>query len=153
VSHDELERQAVRRHQRTLCEDLDELLGRLADAVRREHVTAAARLLDGAAAVTGELARSLPSPHGGRSHAGPRLFTDTPDEAQVQRAHRLLVELDAELDRTARGDGDAAAPVLAGCLRRVVDSLRGRDRRGSDGAVTGRAEERPAPAVRSKITV
>jgi hypothetical protein len=126
VSHDELERQAVRRRQRTLCEDLDELLGRLADAVRREHVTAAARLLDGAAAVTGELARSLPSPEGGRSRGGSRLFIDAPDEAQVQRAHRLLVELDAELDRTARDGDDAGAPVLAGCLRRVVDSLRGR---------------------------
>jgi hypothetical protein len=153
MSHDELERQAVRRHQRTLCEDLDELLGRLADAVRREHVTAVARLLDGASAVATELARSLPSPEGGRSVAGPCLFVDTPDEAQVQRAHRLLVDLDAELDRTARGGGAAGAPALAGCLRRVVDSLRRCDQGGSDGAATGRAEARPAPAIRSKVTV
>ncbi|HEY0409099.1 MAG TPA: hypothetical protein VGE42_02420, partial [Candidatus Dormibacteraeota bacterium] len=121
------ELQAVRRHQRTLCEDLDELLGRLADAVRREHATATARLLDGAAAVATELARSLTRPEGGRSVAGACLLVEAPDEAQVQRAHRLLVELDAELDRTARGGGGAGAPVLAGCLRRVVDSLRGRD--------------------------
>jgi hypothetical protein len=147
MSHDDLELQAVRRHQRTLCEDLDELLGRLADAVRREHVAAAARLLDGAGAVATELARSLRWPDSGRSVAGPCRFMEAPDEAQVQRAHRLLVELDAELDRTARGGGGAGAPALAGCLRRVVDSLRGRDQRGSDGAVTGRAGARPAPAV------
>jgi hypothetical protein len=140
--------QVVRRHQRTLCEDLDELLGRLADAVRREHATAAARLLDGAAAVATELARSLPRTEGGRGVAVPCLLVAAPDEAQVQRAHRLLVELDAELDRTAHGGG-AGAPALAGCLRRVVDSLRGHDQRGSDGGVTAR----PAPAVRSKVTV
>jgi hypothetical protein len=117
----------VRRHQRTLCEDLDELLGRLADALRRERVPAAARLLDGATAVTTALARSLP-PEGERSATVPRLVIDGP-EARVQRAHRLLAELDAELDRSSRGDGGAGAPALAGCLVRLVDSLRTCDHR------------------------
>ncbi len=113
----------MRRHQRTLCEDLDELLGRLADAVRRQHVAAAARLLEGATAVATALARSLPMERG-RSAAAPDPLIDGPGDARVQRAHRLLVELDAELDRSGRGDGGTGAAALAGGLLRVVDSLR-----------------------------
>jgi hypothetical protein len=123
VAHGELELHVVRRRLRTLCEDLDEVLGQVGDAVRRDHVRAAARLLIDAVAIVAELARRLPPGELGQNAAAVHVVVDALDELDVQRALVLLEELDAELDRTARGGGAAQAPALADSLGAGIDAL------------------------------
>lgn len=118
-----VELRIVRRRQRTLCEDLDELLGLVGDAVRRDQVLVAARLLDGAVAIATDLAGQLPHVEDGPGDTASELAPYFLDEASLHRTLGLLEELDAELDRTARGGGSAGAPALAGCLRAGIDAL------------------------------
>jgi hypothetical protein len=123
TTHAEVEPRIVRRHLRTLCEDLDQLLGQVGDAVRRHRVKVAARLLDDAVAIAAELARRLPAGVGRPADPPPQVFVDTIDEVEVQRSLALLEELDAELDRAARGGGAAGAPGLADRLGTKIDAL------------------------------
>jgi hypothetical protein len=119
----DLEQRIARRRLRTLCEDLDQVLGQVGDAVRRHHVKLAARLLDGAVAIAAELERGLPATEGGQAVAAPHLVADILDEVEVQRSLGLVQELDAELERIARGGGDDDAPGLAGRLGAEIDAL------------------------------
>jgi hypothetical protein len=113
----------ARRRLRTLCEDLDQVLGQVGDAVRRHQVKVAARLLDGAVAIAAELERGLPPGESGQAVAAPHLVAGVLDEVEVQRSLGLVQELDAELERIARGGGDDEAPGLAGRLGREIDAL------------------------------
>jgi hypothetical protein len=48
---------------------------------------------------------------------------DVLDEGEVLRTLVLVEELDAELDRTARGDGAALAPAFARAVLARIDAL------------------------------
>ena len=117
------DQQVARRHLRTLCEDLDELLGQVGEAARHHHVEAAAPLFIAAVAIAAELAWRLPGREVQQNAAAARVCVDVLDEADVLRTLGLLTELDAELDRTARGDGTARAPEMARALLARIDTL------------------------------
>jgi hypothetical protein len=123
AAHSDREQQAARRHLRTLCEDLDELLGQVGEAVRRNHVEAVDPLLINAVAIAAELARRLPCGELQQNAAEAHVAVDVLDEADVLRTVGLLEALDAELDRTARGDGAAQAPWLARAVLARIDAL------------------------------
>jgi hypothetical protein len=123
TAHSDREQQAARRHLRTLCEDLDELLGQVGEAVRRNHVEAVDPLLINAVAIAAELARRLPCGELQQNAATAHVAVDVLDEADVLRTLGLLEALDAELDRTARGDGAARAPCLARAVLARIDAL------------------------------
>jgi hypothetical protein len=123
AAHSDREQQAARRHLRTLCEDLDELLGQVGEAVRRNHVEAVDPLLINAVAIAAELARRLPCGELQQNAAEAHVAVDVLDEADVLRTVGLLEALDAELDRTARGDGAAQAPCLARAVLARIDAL------------------------------
>ncbi len=118
------DRSARRLHRRlrTLCEDLDELLGKVAEAVRQHNVTAADRLLVDAVAVAGELASRL-------SVARPaRLGAVHPTEERLHEAEvlRTLVRvrgLDDELHRAAQGGGDGDGSLQADALLAAIRTL------------------------------
>jgi hypothetical protein len=86
-------------------------------------VKVAARLLDAAVAIAAELARGLPPAEGGQTAGTPHLVVDTLDEVEVQRSLGLVQELDAELERTARGGSAPEAPGMAGRLGTEIDAL------------------------------
>jgi hypothetical protein len=124
TAHADQEMRIVRRHLRTLCEDLDEVLGQVGDAVRRHHVEVAARLLDDAVAIAAELARRLPPGEGGEQEVPPlHVVVHALGEVEVQRSLGLLEKLDAELDRSARGGAAAEASGLADRLGTEIDAL------------------------------
>jgi hypothetical protein len=123
TAHSDREQQAARRHLRTLCEDLDELLGQVGEAVRRNHVEAVDPLLINAVAIAAELARRLPCRELRHNAASAHVAVDVLAEADVMRTLGLLEALDAELDRTARGDGAAQAPWLARAVLARIDAL------------------------------
>jgi hypothetical protein len=125
TAHRHRETQAVQRHLRTLCEDLDELLGQVGEAVRRNHVEAVDPLLINAVAIAAELARRLPCGELQKNAAAAHVAVDVLDETDVLRTLGLLQELDAELDRTARGDKAARAPALARDVLARIDALAG----------------------------
>jgi hypothetical protein len=119
----DVEQQTARRHLRTLCEDLDQVLGQVGDAVRRDHAQAAARLLTRAVAIAAELARRLPRSPGESNSTSGRPVIDSLDEVKVQRSLALVQALDAELDRAARGGTTPEAPELAGRLGTQINAL------------------------------
>jgi hypothetical protein len=124
TAHRYREQQAVQRHLRTLCEDLDELLGQLGEAARHHHVETVDPLLITAVALATELARRLPCGQLRRNAPTAQVAVDVLDEVDVQRTLVLLAELDAELDRTARGDkAGRGAPALARAVLARVDAL------------------------------
>jgi hypothetical protein len=124
TSHRYREQKAVQRHLRTLCEDLDELLGQLGESARHHHVETVDPLLINAVAIATELARRLPCGRLRRNAPTAHVAVDVLDEVDVQRTLVLLEELDAELDRTARGDkGDRGAPALARAVLARIDAL------------------------------
>ena len=138
MAHADQERRELHRRLRTLCEDLDELLGQVGDAVRRDRAPEAARLLGHAMVIATELAERL----------APRTFWWRPstlhvvasvlDEVDFQRTIVLLEELDAELDDMARGRGARRAAALAGGLVSEITDLAG-------AAASGRARPRTGP--------
>jgi hypothetical protein len=118
----ELRRAAVLRHLRAVCEDADELLGRVTEATRAGDATAALEPLgeahDLAATVLRTLRRPVPPPS-----AGERL--DALDEDRVLTALGILEELDSQLRDVGlgyRGAGWRAAR-LAERLAGAVDQL------------------------------
>ena len=102
---------------------MDELLGQLAAAARHHHGEAADPLLIDAIAIAAELARRLPCGELQENAAATHVAVDALDEADVLRTLVLLEELDAQLDRTARGDGAALAPALARAVLARIDAL------------------------------
>ena len=112
TAHRDREQQAARRQLRTRCDDLDELLGQVGEAVRRNHAEAVDPVLINAVAIRAELVRRLPCGELQQNAAAAHVAVDVL-EADVLRTLGLLEALDAELDRTARGDGAAQAPELA----------------------------------------
>jgi hypothetical protein len=112
----------LHRRLRTLCEDLDELLGRVAEAVRLNRVTAAAALLVDAVTIAGELASRLSVAR--RAKVGVVHPTaEGLDEAEVLRALVLIRGLDDEVHRTAQGGGDGDASLRAGALLTAIRTL------------------------------
>jgi hypothetical protein len=140
TAHRSREQQAVRRHLRTLCEDLDELLGRLGDAARQHHVEAADSLLVNAVAIAAELARRLPCEELRQNPPTAHIAAEVLDEVDVLRTLALLEELDGDLDRTARGERAARAPALARTVLARIDAL-------ARAAASGRTRSRQRPTV------
>jgi hypothetical protein len=123
TAHSDREQQAARRHLRTLCEDLDEVLGQVGQAVRRNQVEAVDPLLINALAIAAEVVRRLPCGEPEQNAAAAHVGVDILDEADVLRTLGPLEALDAELDRTARGDSAAQAPWLARAVLARIDAL------------------------------
>jgi hypothetical protein len=150
TAHRSREQQAVRRHLRTLCEDLDELLGRLGDAARQHHVEAADPLLVTAVAIAAELARRLPCEELRQNAPTAHIAVEVLDEVDVLRTLVLLEELDGDLDRTASGDRAARAPALARTVLARIDALA---RAAASGRTRsrqrGRVSIRPGDSTRS----
>ena len=132
------ERRALRRRLRTLCEDLDELLGQVGDAVRRERAEEAAPLLGHAAVIASELADGLPTGASGHPRSRRHVAESVLDEADVQRTLGLVEELDAELDHGARECRADRAAALAGSLVTEIEDL-------TRAAASGRARPRTGP--------
>ena len=112
----------LHRRLRTLCEDLDELLGRVAEAIRHHRATAAASLLVDAVGIAGELASHL----SGARLAGVEAVRPTADgvhEADVLRTLVRVRLLDGELQRAAQGEGDGGASLRAGALLASIRTL------------------------------
>lgn len=135
MAHADQERRALRRRLRTLCEDLDELLGQVGDAVRRDRAPEAGRLLGDAVVIAGELAERLSPRASGPRPSTPHVVGGVVDETDVQRTLVLLKELDAELDHTAPGRGALRAAALADGLASEIADLAG-------AAASGRARPR-----------
>jgi len=114
----------LHRRLRTLCEDLDERLGTVAEAVRQQRITAAAGLLGDAVTIAGELASYLsaarPAPADAMHPA-----TERHHEADVLRALVRVRGLDDELHRAAQGDGDGDGSLRAGALLAEIRTLAG----------------------------
>jgi hypothetical protein len=117
----------LHRRLRTLCEDLDELLGRVGEAVRQHRVTAAAGLLVDAVALAGELDSHLSvAAHPGDDVVRPTV--ETLQEAEVLRVVDRVRGLDDELHRAAQGggdgDGSVQARALLAAIRRLAEAAR-----------------------------
>ena len=138
MAHADQERRELHRRLRTLCEDLDELLGQVGDAVRRDRAPEGARLLGHAMVIATELAERLAPGASGRRSSTLRVVASVLDEVDVQRTNVLLEELDAELDHTARGRGGRRAAALADGLVSEITDLAG-------AAASGRARARTGP--------
>jgi hypothetical protein len=110
------------RRLRTLCEDLDELLGRVAEAVRQHRGTAAACLLLDAVTIAGQLASLVSAArpaHVDTVHPTP----DRLHETDVLRVLVLVRDLDDELQRAAHGDGHGDGSLQAGALLAAIRTL------------------------------
>jgi len=145
VAHADRERRALHRRLRTLCEDLDELLGQVGDAVRRDRAPEAARLLGLATVIATELDERLTPGASGQRPSPLHIVESVLDEEDVQRTLVLLEEFDAELDDMARGHGARQAAALAGGLVGEIAGLAG-------AAASGRTRPRTGPLrlVRSR---
>jgi hypothetical protein len=132
------ERRALHRRLRTLCEDLDELLGQVGDAVRRDRAEEAAPLLGHAAVIATELAEGLPTGASGQRRSGRQVAESVLDEVDVQWTLGVLEELDAQLEHRARGCGADRAAALAGSLVVEIEDL-------TWAAASGRARPRTDP--------
>jgi len=114
----------LHRRLRTLCEDLDERLGTVAEAVRQHRITAAAGLLGDAVTIAGELASYLSAArpaHADAMHPA----TERLHEADVLRTLVRVRALDDELHRAARGEGDGDGSLRAGALLAEIRTLAG----------------------------
>jgi hypothetical protein len=130
-------RALVGRQLRRLCEDADELLGRVAEAARTGEAAAAAEPLDALDRTVGVLVRAL-CRH--MPAATPRTtFWDSLDEDDVLAALTLLEELDTQLRDALLGFRGAGwrAGRHAVRLMRAVEDLR-------TAAATGRTRARAA---------
>jgi hypothetical protein len=112
----------LRRRLRTLCEDLDEVLARVAEAIRQHRGGAAASLLFDAVGIAGELASHL-------SVARLALVDDAPPtmdgvhELDVLRTMVCVRILDGDLQRAAQGEGGGDASLRAGELLASIRTL------------------------------
>ena len=125
----------LHRRLRTLCEDLDELLGQVGDAVRRDRVEEARRVLGHAVVIATELAEQLSPGVPGQWRPTPHVVESVLDEVDVQRTLVHLEELDAELEHRARGRGTRRAAALADSLVNEIGDL-------TCAAASGRARPR-----------
>ena len=128
-------RALVGRQLRRLCEDADELLGRIAEAARNGEAAAAAEPLDALDQTVGVLVRALCRQ---MPPTTPRTAPwDSLDEDEVLAALALLEELDTQLRDAHLGFRGAGwrAGRLAARLMRAVEDLR-------TAAATGRTRAR-----------